>query len=239
MLMGCPIHPIGYNQTVSANSTELVPLNIASNSFLAQLDLNYTASNGSTQKFVSSEFNVDDSPQSRAVTWSQGVLANPTASPSAVPRTTISASLLTSSAPTASSTLSVSKPSSTSNSRLGTGTTSSTASTAPQSSLSVSKSSPTSDSRLGAGAISGIVVGIVICVGLAASLVLYRRKNSNKIEAEVTPIPVDFIGEKDATPLQPPELSGDGQPVEMGTSYHVSTGRAWLFTLTALAPLIK
>ena len=242
MLMRCPIHPIGYNQTVSANSTALVPLNLASDSFLAQLNLNYDASDGSPQKILSPFFNVDDSPQSRPVTWSQGVLAAPTLSPSAVFQTSISTSLLTSSTLTpsaVSSTLSVSKPSSISTSRLGTGAVASTAVTA-QSSQSVSKSSPTSNSRLGAGAIAGIVVGIFVCVGLAASLVFYRRRRTSRIsQTEIetppsaefqSPIPDQFLGEKDATPLQPPELSEDCQLVEMATRYHgemnVSMGRA-------------
>ena len=233
---------LGYNQTVSANSTALVPLNLASTSFLAQLNLNYDASDRSPQKILSPFFNVDDSPQSEAVTWSQAVLAAPTPSPSAVSQTTILASLVTSSTLTpsaASSTLSVSKPSSTSTSRLGTGAVASTASTA-ESSQSVSKSATTNDSRLGTGAIAGIVIGIVVCVGLAASLVVYRRRRtSKKIQAEIetlpsaefqSPIPDQFIGEKDATPLQPPELSEDGQLVEMPTGYHgemnVSMGRA-------------
>ena len=219
VLIECLHHTIGYNVTASANGTALVPLNIASNDFLAGLNLNYDASDGSPQKIVSPWFNVNDSQQARAVTWSQGALADLTLSPSAVSQTSISASLLTSSASTpsaASSTLSISKPSST------------------------LKSSSTSDSQLGTRAIVGIVVGIIFCVGLAASLVFYRRRRKPKRnQAEIinppsadfqSSIPVTFIGEKDGTPLRPPELSGDGQVVEMATSHHedmnVSTGRA-------------
>ena len=236
MLIRCSNHRIGYNQTKSANSTALVPLNFASGGFLGQLNFNYQASDGSAQRILSPIFNVDSdsSPQSEAVTWSQGVLAAPTPSPSAVPQTSTSASLLTSSASTASvasSLLSTSKPSSTSASRPGTSANTLTVSAAP-SSPSISQSATTSNSHLGAGAIAGIVVGIVVCVGLAAALVFYRRRKPNNVQAEVKtpPIPVHFIAEKDGTRLQPQELSGDGQLVEMATDSHGEmngfTGRA-------------
>ena len=202
MPIGCSQNLIGYNRTALANGTAIVPLNFASNGFLAQLNFNYHASNGSLPRILGPIFTVDDSSQSTAVTWSQGVLAAPTHSPSAVPQTSTVVSLLTSSASTAS---------------------------AASSSPSVSKSSTTSNSGLGTGAIAGIVVGIIACVGLAAALVFWWRRKSKKIQEEVrttssdhiqAPIPVHFIGEKDATPLQPPELSGDCQRVEMATSYH-------------------
>ena len=193
---------VGYNWTAPANGTTLVPLNLASDCCLAQLNFNYTDSDGNPQIILSPYFDIDNSSQSRAVTWSQGVLAALTPYPSANPQTSILASLLTSSA--------------------------STASVAP-SSPSISQSTTTSDSHLGTGPIVGIAGGILACVGFAAALVFYRRCKPNKIQAEVTkpssaeiqpPIPVDLIAEKDATPLQPAELSGDGLPVEMATDSH-------------------
>ena len=241
LLIGCSHHLIGYNQTAAANGTALVPLNLLSHSFPAVLNFDYNASDGRHRRVSSPTFQVDYSPQSRAVTWSQGMLADPTPSRSAVLQTSISASLLTSNASTASaasSTSSVSEPLSTSSPHLENEAIASMASAVP-SSPSVSKSSTTSNSRLGTGAIAGVVVGIVVCVGLAASLVFYRRRKPNKIQAEVeippsadfqSPIPVNSIGEKDATPLHPPELSGDSQLVEMATGYHgetnASMGRA-------------
>ena len=238
MLIKCLNHVIGYNWTAPANGTQIVPLNLARRHFLGQLNFSYHASDGSPQIFLSPTFSVDNSPQSKPVTWSQGEIAAPTPSPSAVTQTSILASLLTSGTSTASaasSTSSISKPSSTSGSRLATGAAASAAASSP----SISKPTTPGSSRLGTSAIAGIVVGIVVCVGLAAALVFYRRRKPKKVQAEVktpssarfqSPIPVHIIVEKDATPLHPPELSGDGQLVEMATGYHgemnVSTGRA-------------
>ena len=197
-------------------------MDVAESSYIDQLNFNYNASDGSNRKFVGPLFNVDRSPQSQAVIWSQAVLARPTSSTSALPQTAISASLVTSSAlPTPS-------------------TTSDKPSSALQSSetslpLSVSKSSHTDGSDLGTGAIAGIVVGVVVCVGLAAALifVLYPRRKSNNVQAGLpasfqahapvdfvgeTHTPLSFVGEKDGAPSRPNELSGDFQVMEMATN---------------------
>lgn len=132
---------------------------------------------------------------------------------SALPHTAaISASLVTSSAlPT---------PSTTSDEPLSVLQSSETSS-----SLSVSKPSNTNGSDLGTGAIAGIVVGVVVFAGLAAALifVLCQRRKSKNVQADSpasfqSHVPVRFVGEKDGTPLRLNELSGDSQPLEMATN---------------------
>ena len=191
-------------------------MNLASDGYLGQLNFNYTASDGTSQKFTGPLFNVDNSPQSRAVTWSQELLAGPTSSASAEPRTATSASMLTLSASPITITTSYSP-------------TSLVYPSATSPSPSSSKPSSTGDSRLGTGAIVGIVVGIVGCAGLVAALVLYWRKRPNTTQAGIrvasptdfqSPVPRNFIAEKDGSPLRPPELSGDSQLLEMPTGYH-------------------
>ena len=190
-----------------ANGTAMVPLNFASGDYTGNFNLNYTASNGTPYVIYSPYFHVEGSPRSWAVTWSQGVLAGPTASilaSSASPAMTMTSSKPASVVPTA----------------------------ATPSSSSVSRPLSTSGSRLGTGAVVGIVLGIVVCAGLAAAFVFYRRRKPNATEAEVKklpsavfrlPVPDNSIEEKDGSPLRPKELSGDGQILEMAAHSHLGT----------------
>lgn len=207
---------MGSNLTVSANGTDIIGLDVADSTYVGQLNFNYTASDGSTQNFRSPLFNVDRSSQSQAVTWSQGVLTRPTSSTSAALQTSISTSLVSSSALSTPSTTS-DRPSSVLHS------------SATSSPLSISKPSPTNGSDLAPGAIAGIVVGAVVVAGLAAALmfVFYQSKKPHNVQAEVkaefpasfqSHVPGGFVGEKDGSPLRPNELSGDSQLLEMATN---------------------
>lgn len=222
----------GLNQTAAANSTGILPLAFANGDYLGQFNFNYNASDGSPQRILSPIFSVDNSPQARAVTWSQGVLALPTPSGSAVIQTSISASLVTSSDPQATKTTSNEAPSvsylSATSSSLPVSSLSSTKgqSSATSSSLPVSSPSSTKGSSLGAGPIAGIVVGVVVCAGLAAALILYRLRKPSHVQPEVkapspaffqSPVPVNLLGEKDGSPRRPKELSADAQLFEMAS----------------------
>lgn len=88
-----PASTVGLNQTAPVNGTAILPLNIIENGYLAQLNFNHNALDGSPQKFLGPFFNVDDSPQARAVTWSQGVLEGPTPSTSAGSTTLVTSTL--------------------------------------------------------------------------------------------------------------------------------------------------
>ena len=130
------------------------------------------------------------------------MLAVPTSSASAVIQTSVPAPLVTFSV-SAATTITSNKPLSV------------FYSSATSSSLSASKPSSTNTSDLGAGAIAGIVVGVVVCAGLAAVLIFCRRRKPISVQAEVKapspasfqcPVPANFVGEKDGSPLQPNEL---------------------------------
>lgn len=160
------------------------------------------------------------------------MLTRPTSSTSAALQTSISASVVTSSA--------LSTPSTTPDRPSSVFQSSETSSP-----VSVSKTSPTNGSDLGTGAIAGIVVGVVVCAGLAAALifVFYRLRKSNNVQTDLpassfqshvpanfvgekdgsplrqahfqSRVPANFVEEKDGSPLRPNELSGDCQLLEM------------------------
>ena len=193
----------------------MVPLNFADNAYLVQFNFNYNASDGSPQVFRSPTFTVDNSLQSRAITWSEDVLALSTSSASTALQTSIPASLITSSASSTPSTTRDRPPS----------VLYSSATSPP---LSFSKASSANGSDLGSGAIAGIVLGVIVCAGLAAALLFsfHRLRKPNNIQAAVkarssasfqSPVPANFVGEKDGSPVRPNELSGDFPISEMPT----------------------
>ena len=98
------------------------------------------------------------------------------------------------------------------------------------SSPSVSKFSSTNSSALGTGAIAAIVMGIVVCAGLAAAIVIYRLRKPKLMTAEVRapPVPANFVAEKDGSPSGPNDWSGDGQLIEMASNDRLRTKRAEL-----------
>ena len=200
-----------FNQTAPANGTAIISLNVGHDSYMGQLNFFYTDSNGGREKFDSTTFDVNPSPQSRAVTWSQAVHTPATSSASAGLQTSISASLVIPNASPATTTTS-SKSSSV------------LFSTATSASPSVQKSSSTKDSALGTGAIVEIVLAIVICAALAAAVIFYRLRRPKAIEAEIRAsspapvrphVPAKFVTEKDGSPTRPNELPVDGQLLEM------------------------
>ena len=173
------------------------------------------------------------------------MLTRPTTSTSAAAQTSISASLQTSISASLVTSGALSTPATTSSGRPSSVLQSSIETSSP---LSVSEtSSSTNGSYLGTGAIAGIVVGVVVCLGLAAALVfvVYRLRKSKNVRTDLPAssfqsdfpanfarerdgsslrptylqphVPANFVGE-DGDPLRPNELSGDGQLLEMATS---------------------
>ena len=214
----------GLNQTDYANGTQIIPLDVAERSYLGQLNFDYTASNGTHQQYLGAIFHVDNSVQSIAVTWSQGVLAPSTSTASTTPKdsaqtssqASISSSLATSTASPATVTTSNISPSALSTSAKST--------TSPL--QSVSTPSSTNSSGLGAGAVAGIAVGAVLGAGIAAALIFYRIRKSKNVKADVpATIPASFqslayvkpVGEKHFTFSPRNELSADGQVLELAT----------------------
>ena len=68
-------------------------------------------------------------------------------------------------------------------------------------------------------------MGVVLCAGLAAALVIYRLRKPKLVTAEIRapPVPAKFIVEKDGSPLGGNEVLGDGQLFEMAGSDRVGT----------------
>lgn len=205
-----------FNQSAPANGTSIVPLNFAGGSYLGQFNIFYTDSNGGREKFVSAIFNVGNSPQSKAVTWSEAVHAHSTSSASASLQTSISESLITSSVSPATASASLQttisvflNPSSASPATVA----------ASSKSPSVSQSPSTNGSALGTGSIAAIVMGVVLCAGLAAVLVIYRLRKPIR----ALPLPANFVAEKDGSPSGRNEFSGVGQLFEMAGSDRVGT----------------
>ena len=214
----------GLNQSDNANGTLIIPLNFADSSYLGQLNFDYTASNGTHQQYLGAIFHVDTSVQSRAVTYSQGVLAPSTSTASTTPKasaqttshTSISSSPATSTASPATVTISDISPS----------TLSTPAKSTISSSQAVLTPSSTNSSGLGAGAVAGIVVGAVLGAGIAAAFIFYRIRKSRNVKADVramipdsfqSPAYVKPIGEKHFTTSRRNELSADGQVLELAT----------------------
>ena len=219
-----------FNQSAPANGTLTVPLDFAGGSYLGQFNIFYTDSNGGREKFVSSIFNVGNSPQSKAVTWSQAVHAQSTSSASASLQTSISKSAGTFSVSPATASASLQATISvflTPSSALPPITTASSKFLSTSSSPPVSKASSTNGSALGTGSIAAIVMGVVLCAGLAAALVFYRLRRRKLVTAEVTApsVPANFVAEKDGSPSGGTEFLRDGQLFEMAGSDRVRTNK--------------
>ena len=66
-------------------------------------------------------------------------------------------------------------------------------------------------------------MGVVLCAGLAAALVIYRLRKPKLVTAEVRapPVPANFFAEKDGSPSGRHEFLRDGQLFEMAGSDRV------------------
>ena len=73
-------------------------------------------------------------------------------------------------------------------------------------------------------------MGVILCAGLAATLVIYRLKKPKLVTAEVRtpPVPANFLAEKDGSPSGRNEFLGDGQLFEMAGSNRVGTNNTEL-----------
>ena len=178
-------------------------------SYSGQLNFFYTDSGGGREKFVGPLFDVGDSSQGRAVTWSQSVQARSTSSTSANLQASSASASLQTSILTSLVISSVSPATVTVSNQVPTRLSSSATSVVP-------KSSSTNSAHFGTGAIVGIVVSIVACAGLAAAFIFYRRKKQLP-----PPPPAHFVvAEKDGSPSQLIELPGGGEPVEIASDSH-------------------
>lgn len=75
----------GFNLSVPANGTAIIPMVMSDVYYLGQLNFFYINSKGGSEKFLGSLFDVNPSPpQSRAVTWSQAAPVQPRSSDSAL-----------------------------------------------------------------------------------------------------------------------------------------------------------
>ena len=70
-------------------------------------------------------------------------------------------------------------------------------------------------------------MGVVLCAGLAAALVIYRLRKPKPVTAEVRapPVPANFVAEKDGSPSGRNEFLRDGQLFEMAGSDRVGTNK--------------
>ena len=70
-------------------------------------------------------------------------------------------------------------------------------------------------------------MGVVLCAGLVAALVIYRLRKPKLVTAEVRapPVPAKFLAEKDGSPSGGNEVLGDGQLFEMAGSDRVGTNK--------------
>ena len=70
-------------------------------------------------------------------------------------------------------------------------------------------------------------MGVLLCAGLVAALVIYRLRNPKIVTAEVRapPVPANFAAEKDGSPLGRNEFLRDGQLFEMADSDRVGTNK--------------
>ena len=73
-------------------------------------------------------------------------------------------------------------------------------------------------------------MGVVICAGLAAALVIYRLRKPKLVTAELrgTPVPANFVAEKDGSPSGRNGFLRDGQLFEMAGSDRVGTNETEL-----------
>ncbi|MCJ1301181.1 hypothetical protein MMC08_003980 [Hypocenomyce scalaris] len=202
---------ISLNQSVPANGTKELPLDVANESYLGQLHLNYTAADGSPQKVLSPFFQVNhDSTQPTAVTWNQQALS--TTSPSPTSQISVSPAIPTS------------KISATSTPTLNSSFTLNPSPASLVSSLTPSPSPAAKGSSLSGGAITGIVVGALVGVGLGAALLMILRvRRRKRVQSEDRPPPFDFpppLQEKDGHPRPENELSGDGGLWELPVNRH-------------------
>ncbi|MCJ1360109.1 MAG: hypothetical protein MMC33_010112 [Icmadophila ericetorum] len=62
---------LNYNETVPANGSAMVPLDITGSAYSAQLSLNYTLANGGSGLYLSEIFIVDINAMQSPVTWSE------------------------------------------------------------------------------------------------------------------------------------------------------------------------
>ena len=234
----------GPNQTENANGTQIVPLDVTDGSYLGQLNFDFTASDGTHQRYLGAIFTVDTSVQARARTWSQDVIASSTSttpkdSAQTSSQAPIPSSLATPAVSMVTLTTSISSPSALSTSAVSQVTVTisdpspSALSTSAKSTLSSSQSSlapsSTNSSGLGAGALAGIVVGAVLGAGIAAAFIFYRIRKSKAFKAGVpatipayfqSPAYVKPVVEKYSHLSRRNELSADGQVLELGTDGH-------------------
>lgn len=73
-------------------------------------------------------------------------------------------------------------------------------------------------------------MGVVLCAGLAAAVVIYRLRKPKLVTAEIRapPVPANFIAEKDGSPTGRNEFLRDGQLFEMAGSDRVGTNKTEL-----------
>ena len=65
-------------------------------------------------------------------------------------------------------------------------------------------------------------MGVVLCAGLAAALVIYRLR---KPKVSAPPVPANFVAEKDGSPSGRNGFLRDGQLFEMAGSDRVGTNK--------------
>jgi len=171
---------ISYNQTVPCNGTQPVELNVASQWYLGQFNLNYTRSDGRNGLVLSEFFDVNYDPSSEPETWP---LQNPTAASSSASNSlmvityTIMASTPLSSSTSSQSIRSPSLYSVLSSSPL-------------PSSPSTPSPSPSGSSGLSHAAVIGVSVGVGVgvplIIGLTAALVFFLWKRNRLAAANGT-----------------------------------------------------
>ena len=227
----------GPNSTANANGTQIIPFDVADSSYLGQLNFDYTASDGTHQRYLGAIFTVDNSVQARAVTWSQDVIASSTSTASTTPKDSaqtssqapIPSSLATPAVSMVTVTTSITSPPAMSLSAVSRVTITTALSTSAKSTISSSQSvltpSSANSSSLGAGALAGIVVGAVLGAGIAAAFIFYRIRKSKSVKTDVpvtipaylqSPAYVKPVVEKYLHSSRRNELSADGQILELG-----------------------